>query len=81
MIRPSAKAQAYDIVLNGYELGGGSLRIYRRDMQEAMFKVLGFTKESAESQFGFLLDALDYGFPPHGGNCSWFRPFSNVTSW
>jgi len=62
-----AKAQAYDIVLNGYELGGGSLRIYRRDMQEAMFKVLGFTKESAESQFGFLLDALDYGFPPHGG--------------
>ena len=63
----SAKAQAYDIVLNGYELGGGSLRIYRRDMQEAMFKVLGFTKESAESQFGFLLDALDYGFPPHGG--------------
>ena len=62
-----AKAQAYDIVLNGYELGGGSLRIYRRDMQEAMFTVLGFTKESAESQFGFLLDALDYGFPPHGG--------------
>ena len=62
-----AKAQAYDIVLNGYELGGGSLRIYRRDMQEAMFEVLGFTKESAESQFGFLLDALDYGFPPHGG--------------
>ena len=63
----AAKAQAYDIVLNGYELGGGSLRIYRRDMQEAMFDVLGFTKESAQEQFGFLMDALDYGFPPHGG--------------
>ena len=63
----AAKAQAYDIVLNGYELGGGSLRIYRRDMQEAMFEVLGFTKESAQEQFGFLMDALDYGFPPHGG--------------
>ena len=63
----AAKAQAYDIVLNGYELGGGSLRIYRRDMQEAMFNVLGFTKESAQEQFGFLMDALDYGFPPHGG--------------
>ena len=63
----AAKAQAYDIVLNGYELGGGSLRIYRRDMQEAMFNVLGFIKESAQEQFGFLMDALDYGFPPHGG--------------
>ena len=63
----AAKAQAYDIVLNGYELGGGSLRIYRRDMQEAMFEVLGFTKGSAQEQFGFLMDALDYGFPPHGG--------------
>lgn len=63
----AAKAQAYDIVLNGYELGGGSLRIYRRDMQEAMFNVLGFTKEAAQEQFGFLMDALDYGFPPHGG--------------
>ena len=63
----AAKAQAYDIVLNGYELGGGSLRIYIRDMQEAMFNVLGFTKESAQEQFGFLMDALDYGFPPHGG--------------
>ena len=63
----AAKAQAYDIVLNGYELGGGSLRIYRRDMQEAMFEVLGFTKESAQEQFGFLMEALDYGFPPHGG--------------
>lgn len=60
-------AEAYDIVLNGYELGGGSLRIHTRELQEKMFEALGFTKESAEDQFGFLLDALEYGFPPHGG--------------
>ncbi|MBO0470980.1 aspartate--tRNA ligase [Enterococcus sp. DIV0242_7C1] len=60
-------AEAYDIVLNGYELGGGSLRIHKRELQEKMFETLGFTKESAQEQFGFLLDALDYGFPPHGG--------------
>lgn len=60
-------AEAYDIVLNGYEIGGGSLRIHTRDMQEKMFDILGFTKEEAESQFGFLLNALDSGFPPHGG--------------
>lgn len=62
-----ALANAYDIVLNGYEIGGGSIRIHTRDMQEQMFNLLGFTKEEAESQFGFLLDALEYGFPPHGG--------------
>lgn len=61
------RAIAYDIVLNGYELGGGSIRIHKRDIQEKMFKTLGFTKEQAEEQFGFLLDALEYGFPPHGG--------------
>ncbi|PZL74261.1 aspartate--tRNA ligase [Enterococcus plantarum] len=60
-------AEAYDIVLNGYELGGGSSRIHKRELQEKMFETLGFTKESAQEQFGFLLDALDYGFPPHGG--------------
>jgi len=60
-------AQAYDIVLNGYELGGGSLRIYQRDLQEKMFKALGFTPEAAREQFGFLLDAFEYGCPPHGG--------------
>jgi len=60
-------AQAYDLVLNGYELGGGSLRIFERDIQEQMFKVLGFTQEEAREQFGFLLDAFEYGTPPHGG--------------
>ncbi|MCA1056269.1 aspartate--tRNA ligase [Rossellomorea aquimaris] len=61
------RAEAYDLVLNGYELGGGSLRIYERDIQEKMFKVLGFSKEEAEEQFGFLLEAFEYGTPPHGG--------------
>ncbi|MHA6260307.1 aspartate--tRNA ligase [Sporosarcina sp. CAU 1771] len=61
------KAQAYDLVLNGYELGGGSLRIYEREVQEKMFKALGFTEEEAREQFGFLLDAFEYGTPPHGG--------------
>ena len=61
------RAQAYDLVLNGYELGGGSLRIFERDIQEKMFEVLGFTQEEAAAQFGFLLDAFDYGTPPHGG--------------
>ncbi len=62
-----AHAQSYDIVLNGYELGGGSIRIHQRDVQERMFKALGFTPERAEAQFGWFMDALDYGFPPHGG--------------
>ena len=61
------RAQAYDLVLNGYELGGGSLRIYRRDIQEKMFKTLGFSDEEAREQFGFLMDAFEYGTPPHGG--------------
>lgn len=61
------RAIAYDIVLNGYELGGGSLRINQKDLQERMFKALGFTTEEANDQFGFLLEAMDYGFPPHGG--------------
>ncbi|HGE2898540.1 TPA: aspartate--tRNA ligase [Streptococcus pneumoniae] len=61
------RAIAYDIVLNGYELGGGSLRINQKDLQERMFKALGFSTEEANDQFGFLLEAMDYGFPPHGG--------------
>ena len=61
------RAQAYDLVLNGYELGGGSLRIFERDIQEKMFSILGFTPEEAKEQFGFLLNAFEYGTPPHGG--------------
>ena len=61
------RAVAYDIVLNGYELGGGSLRINQKESQERMFKALGFTAEEANDQFGFLLEAMNYGFPPHGG--------------
>ncbi|WP_455663353.1 aspartate--tRNA ligase, partial [Pradoshia sp.] len=61
------KAQAYDLVLNGYELGGGSLRIFEREIQEKMFEALGFTKEEANEQFGFLMEAFEYGTPPHGG--------------
>jgi len=63
----SVRAQAYDLVLNGVELGGGSLRIFEREVQEKMFKTLGFSKEDAYAQFGFLLEAFEYGTPPHGG--------------
>ncbi|MHB9144412.1 MAG: aspartate--tRNA ligase [Symbiobacteriia bacterium] len=62
-----ARANAYDLVLNGVELGGGSIRIHQRGLQEQMFNALGFTPEEARSKFGFLLDAFEYGTPPHGG--------------
>ncbi len=61
------RAKAYDIVLNGTELGGGSVRIFQADVQEKMFEVLGFTKEDAYERFGFLLNAFKYGVPPHAG--------------
>lgn len=61
------RAQAYDLVLNGYEVGGGSMRIFKRDVQEKMFRALGFSPEEAHEKFGFLLDAFEYGTPPHGG--------------
>jgi aspartyl-tRNA synthetase len=61
------RAEAYDLVLNGYEVGGGSMRIYKRDVQEKMFAAIGLSKEEAYEKFGFLLDAFDYGTPPHGG--------------
>ena len=61
------RAKAYDIVLNGTELGGGSVRIHQDDIQEKMLEVLGFTKERAHEQFGFLLNAFKYGVPPHAG--------------
>ena len=63
----NVQANAYDIVLNGYELGGGSIRIHDGELQQKMFEVLGFTNEQAQEQFGFLLDAFKYGVPPHGG--------------
>jgi aspartyl-tRNA synthetase len=63
----SLKADAYDLVINGAEIGGGSIRIYDRALQEKNFKLLGFTQEEAEEQFGFLMGAFEYGAPPHGG--------------
>ena len=63
----NCRAKAYDIVLNGNEIGGGSIRIHQPEIQERMFEILGFTKEKAHEQFGFLLNAFKYGVPPHGG--------------
>ena len=63
----AVRAKAYDIVLNGTEIGGGSVRIFQNDVQAKMFEVLGFTKEQAEDRFGFLLNAFKYGVPPHAG--------------
>src|SRR6478672_7119589 len=63
----TARAQAYDLIYNGYEIGGGSLRIYQRDLQEQVFEAIGLSPEEAHNKFGFLLEAFEYGTPPHGG--------------
>lgn len=65
--KEKVQANAYDVVLNGYELGGGSIRIHDQEMQKKMFEALGFSDEEAQEQFGFLMDAFKYGAPPHGG--------------
>jgi aspartyl-tRNA synthetase len=63
----TARAQAYDLVFNGFEVGGGSLRIYKREIQEQVFEAIGLSTEEAQNKFGFLLEAFEYGTPPHGG--------------
>jgi aspartyl-tRNA synthetase len=63
----SVRANAYDLVINGVEVGGGSVRIFNKELQAKMFEILGFTKEAAQSQFGFLMNAFEYGAPPHAG--------------
>lgn len=63
----AVRAKAYDLVINGEEVGGGSLRIYSREVQELMFETLGFTEEQIKDKFGYFVDAFKYGTPPHGG--------------
>ena len=78
------RANAYDLVINGVEIGGGSIRIHNKDLQKKMFQILGFTEEDAQNQFGFLMNAFEYGAPPHGGIAfgfdRWVAMFSGVDS-
>lgn len=75
------RAKAYDIVLNGVEMGGGSVRIHQADIQSKMFEVLGFTPERANDQFGFLLKAFKYGVPSSRRSGIWFRPYDHAHGW
>ena len=72
------RANAYDLVLNGNEIGGGSIRIFDKEVQARMFELLGFTPEQAEAQFGFLMNAFKYGAPPHGGLAFGFDRFVSI---
>ncbi|MET3978010.1 aspartyl-tRNA synthetase [Mucilaginibacter sp. UYP25] len=74
----NVRANAYDLVINGTEIGGGSIRIHNRDLQALMFKHLGFSKEEAQKQFGFLMDAFEYGAPPHGGIAFGFDRLTSI---
>jgi aspartyl-tRNA synthetase len=78
------RANAYDLVINGVEIGGGSIRIFNKELQKKMFQILGFTDEDAQNQFGFLMNAFEYGAPPHGGIAfgfdRWVAMFSGVDS-
>src|SRR3569833_4432933 len=74
----NVRANAYDLVINGTEIGGGSIRILDRELQSLMFKHLGFSKEEAQKQFGFLMDAFDYGAPPHGGSAFGFDRLCSI---
>jgi len=76
----AVKANAYDLVINGSEIGGGSIRIHDRTLQERMFKLLGFTDAEARAQFGFLMDAFEYGAPPHGGIAFGFDRLCTIMS-
>jgi aspartyl-tRNA synthetase len=73
------KANAYDVVINGVEIGGGSIRIHNRENQMRMFNILGLSKEEAEMKFGFILNAFEYGAPPHGGIAFGFDRFCSIT--
>ena len=74
----NVRANAYDMVINGVELGGGSLRIYNPELQDKMFELLGFTEEKAQEQFGFLMEAFKYGAPPHAGLAFGFDRFVSM---
>ena len=75
------RANAYDMVINGVEIGGGSIRIHDKATQHKMLKLLGFSEEEAKAQFGFLMDAFEYGAPPHGGIALRVRPFMCAIVW